>query len=235
MEKLFEHTLQRQIAEQNAKIDKLASLLERQLAIGSQGAASPKTGIYAGPAGQINTGPVINVANIAQQNNTVIQINPWDGEKRIAVDVGQIAAAFVENMRLKEYAGWPDHQLTDPELAPPYVTEFLMDLVRRGHADPSARNVYLNPRRADQVLVHLKTGQWEVLPLTEATRLLFDGVVKAAYQVMMTHAEMKLLPLEAQNAMSLAGMMYKDEPEEYVKRAKGPITAHLTNTAPQGP
>jgi len=37
------------------------------------------------------------------------------------------------------------------------------------------------------------------------------------------------LPHEAQSAMSLAELMYQDEPEEYVKRAKAPMGAHLAN------
>jgi hypothetical protein len=77
---------------------------------------------------------------------------------------------------------------------------------------------YLNPRRADQVLVHKKSGTWEVLSLAEATRLLFDGV------------ERQRLPLEAQNALSMAGLLYEDEPDEYVKRAKAPMA--IADTAP---
>lgn len=35
------------------------------------------------------------------------------------------------------------------------------------------------------------------------------------------------MPLEAQNALSMAGLLY--ESEEYVKRAKAPMSAHLIN------
>jgi hypothetical protein len=49
----------------------------------------------------------------------------------------------------------------------------------------------------------------------------------------MTAAERRQLPLEAQNALSMAGLLYDDEPEEYVRRAKAPMAAHLVNTAPQ--
>jgi hypothetical protein len=48
----------------------------------------------------------------------------------------------------------------------------------------------------------------------------------------MTAAERRQLPLEAQNALSMAGLLYDDEPEEYVRRAKAPMAAHLVNTAP---
>ena len=133
---------------------------------------------------------------------------------------------------LKEYMRMAEHEMTDPEKAPPYVTELFVDLVKRGHSDPSARNVYLNPRRADQALVHMKTGKWEVVPASEATRLLMDGVAQTIHRVVLTGAERGQLPTEAQNALSLAGMVYGDEPDEYVKRARAPMAAHLANVAP---
>ena len=125
-----------------------------------------------------------------------------------------------------------DHQITDPKVAPPYVVELLMDLVRRGHADPAARNVHLNPRRADQALVHMTSGQWEVIPLAEAARFLFDGVAATVHSVAISDAEAQSLPLEARSALAAAGMLYEEEPEVYVTRAKGPLAAHLSNMAP---
>src|SRR5208282_3207745 len=107
--------------------------------------------------------------------------------------------------------------------------ELLMDLTKRAHADPAARNVYLNPRRADQALVHMASGRWEVMPLVEATRLIFDGVAKAMLRVTMSNEDRKRLPLDAQNALAMAGLLYDDEPEEYAKRAKAPMAAHLAN------
>jgi hypothetical protein len=43
----------------------------------------------------------------------------------------------------------------------------------------------------------------------------------------MSLQERQQLPLEAQNALSMAGLLY--ESEEYVKRAKAPMSAHLIN------
>jgi hypothetical protein len=244
MDKLMEHTLQRQLAEvkaqsveQNAKIDRLTLLLEQQLTLVPAPASqrnhvpnnSPSVNnspaIKAGDQAMINTGTI--------NNNTVINITPWDGERCISVGVKQVAAAFLENARLKEYSRLEEHQLTDPDIAPPYVTELLTDLARRAHADPAARNVYLNPKRADQVLVYLKTEKWEVRPLEEATRMLFDGVAASIHRITLSDAERRQLPLEAQNALSMAGLVYEDERDEYVKRAKAPMAAHLANTRPQ--
>jgi hypothetical protein len=239
MEKLVEHTLQRQNSELAAKLDRLTAIVENmalgqsidsQLAVGGQGAASRARQIaqHVERAGQVNNGPVTNVQNI-------VNINAWDGDRRIAVDVADVVAAFAGNARLQEYARLGDHELTDPEIAPPYVTELLMDLTKRAHADPSARNVYLNPRRADQALVHMQSGRWEVVPLAEATRLLFDGVAKGILSISRLYEERRQLPAEAQNALSMAGLLYDDEPAEYAKRAKAPMAAHLANMAPSRP
>jgi hypothetical protein len=231
MDKLIEHTLQRQLTEQNTKIDaqstqiaELAVLLKNQLALYPQSVTLVTQN--ASGAATINNAPVTNVAQ------TNIVLNAWDGERRISVDATHIIAAFAQNARLREYMKLSDHELTDPEIAPPYVTDLFMDLVKRGHVDPAARNVYLNPRRADQALVHLKSGRWEVLPLQEATRLMFDGVAGVIHRVTLSYDERKQLPLEAQNALSISGLMYDDEPDEYAKRAKAPMAAHLQNTAP---
>ena len=221
MEKLLNHTLQRQNVELLARVDKLTSMVEK-MAMGSP------TTQQIQHAGQVNNAPVVN--NGAVTN--IVHIHPWDGDRRIGVELAHILAAFADNAKLREYARMGDHELTDPAIAPPYVTELLMDLTRRAHADPAARNVYLNPRRADQALVHKKTGTWEVLPLAEATRLIFDGVAATIHHTTMTAAERRQLPLEAQNALSVAGLLYDDEPEEYVRRAKAPMAAHLVNTAP---
>jgi hypothetical protein len=244
MEKLMEHTLQKQLASQSAKVDalqaqvaaqsaqmaELTALLKGQLSIVPQN-ATPRVAIMANKAAQVNTGPVTNTTTV--QN--IVNLVPWDSERRIAVDVADVVAAFAGNARLKEYSRLGDHELTDPEIAPPYVTELLMDLTKRAHADPSTRNVYLNPRRADQALVHMQSGQWEVVSLAEATRLLFDGVAKGILSISRVYEERRQLPAEAQNALSMAGLLYDDEPEEYAKRAKAPMAAHLANMAPPRP
>ena len=71
------------------------------------------------------------------------------------------------------------------------------------------------------------------MPLADATRLLFDGVAETIHKVALSYAEARALPLEAQNALAMAGMLYEEEPEAYVKRAKGQMAAHLTNMVPQ--
>lgn len=223
MDRLLEHTLQKQNAELAAKVDRLATLVERMSAM----QLAP-----ASPDGRQGAPVTANVQINNTTAQTIIQIRPWDGGHRIAVSATDVARAFAENTLLQEYASWGDHELADPEKAPQYVTELLMDLVKRGHADPAARNVYINPLRADQVLVHMKSGTWVVTSLAEATRQMFDGVVEAIHRIAGSYAELRALPVEAQNALAMAGMLYEEEPEAYVKRAKTPMAAHLSNTGP---
>jgi hypothetical protein len=245
MEKLMDHTLARQnrelrtevaemraqAAAQNAQmqeqIAELAALLRRQLVVAAP--PEPRAVAHAPPVRieTLNNGPVQNTTI-----NQVINLVPWDGAHKISIATADVAAAFAENRRLREYTGYNDHELADHKIASPYVTELFMDLVKRAHAAPESRNVYLNPRRADQVLVHLRNGQWEVRSVAEATRLLFDGVAEGIHRTVLSWEELRRLPLEAQNALAIAGMLYEEKPDEYVERARAPMVAHLMNTAP---
>lgn len=209
MSLLVEHTHQRQLREQAEQIAKLTEMVEK-LSAGTHSEGAP--------------------TSVTVNNN--IYIMPWDGECRIAVSAAQMAAAFVENPMLREYMLWPAHQLTDPNLAPPYVTELFVDLIKRGHTNPTARNVYINPRRSDQSLVRCRSGKWEVITLIEATRQLLDGIAQQIHQVVLTTAGRSQLTIDAQNALSMAEMVYSDEPDEFAKRARAPLAAHLANTAP---
>jgi hypothetical protein len=204
MDKLFEHTLQRQLATQDTKINKLTEMVEKLAA----------------------------TANVQYTTNISISINPWDGASRIILTAEQMAAAVAENSRIQEYACLGDHAMTDPDVAPPYVSDLFMELTKRAHSTPEARNVYLNPRRADQVLVHMAAGNWEVLTLTDATQEIFDSLAGRIHRVILTDVERKKLPREAQNALSYAEMLYRVEPAEYVRAARAPMMAHLQNTTP---
>lgn len=234
MDKLMDHTLQRQMAEMRAQLTELTSLLKGQARI-------PAGLTLAGPTHQHAEGKATIVNGDVQQTvqQTVqqihidkVEIRPWDGARAVDVSVAQMLAAFAENTKLQEYARLPDHSMTDLEIAPPYVAELFTDLVRRSHADPASRNIYLNPRRADQVLVHLTGGTWEVRTALDGYRALLDGVAASVHEVTLAYEKRKLLPLEAQNALAMAGLLYDDEPEAYVERAKGSLAAHLANLAP---
>jgi hypothetical protein len=233
MEKLLDHTLRQQNASLIAKVDRLTTLVE-QLAPGAGGAiikAAPAAAAPPHPP-QPLAPPPLAVAQHAHQITNNITIHAWDAPTCIQVALPHILAAFADNARLREWASLAYPATHDPHIAPPYVTELLMDLTKRAHSDPAARNVYLNPRRSDQVLVHKKSGAWEVAGLAEATRQIFDGVAATIHHTVLTPAELARLPIEAQNALATAGLLYDEEPDEYARRGKAPMSAHLSNTAP---
>jgi hypothetical protein len=260
MEKLADFSLQRQLAElkqdqamSRARDDRMTMLLEKQQAmlmalmtgegrLAIEAAAAPVLADSAlrpiGAAAQINNGPVVNntdarvVNNIQHVVNQVQIIAPWDSDKRLNLGVKDMIAAFSENARLREFASLPDHEMADPEIGGPFVLELFMDLVRRAHSDPMVRNVYLNPRRTDQALVYHNAGKWEVFPLPETIRLLLDGVSEKIRPIILTPGLCGQLPLEAQNALAIAGMLYEEAPDKYARKARGLMSAHLANMAP---
>ena len=80
--------LQAQIDAQSIQLEKITTLLERQLAI----TAAPSAPIIVQQAHQI-----VNAIDAS----TTINIRPWDGDRRLCVATADIAAAFAENPRLK--------------------------------------------------------------------------------------------------------------------------------------
>lgn len=219
----MDHTLQQQMevlqAQVSAQSEQMTKLVEQ---------LSGTTVQVEGNA-QVNSGAVTNVVTTVNQQ---FRIYPWDDENCINVPVDLIVAAFAENAQLAEFCQLDDSAKTDPSIAAPYVTEALIDLTRRAHADPMSRNVYLNPRRADQALVHMRSGQWEVRSLAAATRLLFDGVATSIHRTILTDAERHQLPPSVQASACYVPMMYKDEPARYVRDGKSSMAAHLANTRP---
>lgn len=233
MDKLMEHTLQKQMNEMNEMKAQLAKLTMLLGGLTSSAIIPASSQLHAeGGSTIVNGGVTQNVTQSVTQNIKV-EIRPWDNSRAITVGVADIARAFAENAKLQEFARLPGDSLADPEIAPPYVTELLVDLVKRGHADPAARNIYLNPRRADQVLVHMKGGSWEVKTMSDGIGALLSGIAVSIHEVTLSTEKRRQLPLEAQNALAMAGLLYDDEPDAYVGRARAPLVAHLTNLAPK--
>jgi hypothetical protein len=236
MEKLIEHTLQRQLREQKEATDRLHAQVAKLTEMLTTGAITPSAPMPSQRVEGVGAGAAVVNGSVTQNITKIekIEIRAWDPQRPVSISVPDILAAFTENPRLREYSQMPDHALVDPETAPPYVLELMTDLVKRGHADPASRNIYLNPKRADQVLVHMKGGTWEVKTAQDGYRALLDGVATSIHEVTMSNEKRQQLPPEAQNALAMAGLMYAGEPEEYVGRAKGPLAAHLANMAPGG-
>jgi DNA-directed RNA polymerase subunit RPC12/RpoP len=167
-------------------------------------------------------------------NITNIDLRSWSGDDRIIIPTAILRAAFTENPRLIEYCELGDREKAEISTAEPYVLEALMDLVKRAHIDPAARNIYLNPKRADQVMVFDETT-WKVETLANATRSLFDsvagGVRKIMYKEMNTDKE---LSTQLKGTACFVPQLYDQEPERFIEKARAPLAAHLTNTAPVG-
>lgn len=189
-------------------------------------------------AGQNNTTTVAATVNQTSVVNNIqvmqtITITPWDGGRCISVDAADVAAAFAGSARLQSYAKMDVHIQSDSKVAPPYVIEMLTTLVKQRHADPTARNVYMNPRRADQVLALMSSGRWEVLPLVDATRLLLGGVARRLFELGCEPGD-QVLPFEERAAAAMLHLMYLEGPEKFAQLTKGTLVSHLSNTAPAG-
>jgi len=120
----------------------------------------------------------------------------------------------------------------DAEEAAPYVQEALMSLVKRVHQEPQERNVYLNPKRTDQVLIY-DEATWQVLPLVEAIRSLFDRVSRGINKVTSpTGTEWQKLSRAVAESAPWLPIMYDERREEHIVRARPSMAAHLENIAP---
>jgi hypothetical protein len=222
MAMLVDHTLKVQMERLQVQVTELTGLVRAQLVV-------PPTVIQL----QTNIG-------VMQQNNVQVNIIGFDSEDRINIPVALVKAAFTENPRLVEYCRMSDNERVDADKAAPYVLEVLVDLVRRAHRDPVYRNVYLNPRRADQVIVCLAdepqkrqvSQRWEVRSLVEAIRLLFDGVADNLHKIVIADCSRTQLPFDVQSAASWVPNLYEDEPDRFVKDGRAPMSAHLANTRP---
>ena len=246
----MDHTIQRQLVVQTAKVDALQTqvahitTLIEQIVLAQTSTKNTSTPQQDSPQGAAKTTTTTKSTtnNVQVNNNTQINIlapcglRSFDAEDRLIIPAALIKAAFTENPRLAAYCKLTDEEKTNAEAAAPYVLEALMELVKRAHKDPLSRNVYLNPKRADQVLVFVDSDEvkiWEVRPLLEAVRRIFDTVAGNIHRIIVTDAERAQLPYDIQSSASWIPNLYDDEPDKYVKEAKQPMVAHLTNTRPQ--
>ncbi len=243
MEKLFEHTLQRQIADQTTreverdkKLDEQSNKIDVLEGKVAELTAALKSAIFAPPtsntnnnnSNNINSGVLLHAQN--NGGNMTVNINPWGRELYFSAQT--LEATFAESETLQRYSHIGFEARADPEEAAPYVQEALMSLVKRVHQDPQERNVYLNPKRTDQVLIYDEVT-WIVLPLVEAIRSLFDRVSRRIHKVTSpTGTErQKLSPAVAESAPWLP-IMYDERREKHIAQARPSMAAHLENMTP---
>ena len=155
---------------------------------------------------------VNNVANTTVNTVNNVTIAPWGAPLQLTDTDIEAALATVPGL-----AGTP---------AIPEVVAALMELVKRAHMPPAARNVHLNPKRTDQALA-LTTGGWAAMPLEEATAALFDG---ASASMAAARA-----PTVRQMMRVSIPVQYRAERAASVQLGLRPMGAHLLNVAPGGP
>lgn len=164
---------------------------------------------------------------------TKLEFLPWDGPEPscIVVTTAQIAAAFEENPLLREYASMHHEDMTNPEKVPDYIVELFIDLIRRGHEAPRARNIRLNLSRTDQVLIRPRSGVWELYGLPAISRTLLDRIAQKMRHVTLRDDERDQLPTDTQEALAWARLHYMAESAKYARAVQKPLAAHLANMA----
>ena len=151
MERLYEHTLQRQNAEQNAKIDRLEAQVKAQnekilLLLARQGAPSSSSTLQAGEVG------IQGDQNQVDNSKKIININVFGQEKLDHVTVERIKAIL-------------DECLQRPAL-PTAISEAVLKTAMLVYSDPDRPEnltAYLPNKKTKDALVHTKAG-WEVQP-----------------------------------------------------------------------
>lgn len=173
--------------------------------------------------------------NINTVINQQINIHPWGGDRSVRVPVEMIAAAFAENKQLIEFCDMGDHAMADYKQSGKFVIEAFMDLTKRAHQDPAARNIRLNPNRADQALVFGENAKWDACPINDATRIMFNSISDELKTAALPPDFNSELPPAVQNGASYVRMQYREQPEQYINDAKPLIVAHLSNITPARP
>lgn len=239
MQKLMDHTIQKQLEEQkerleqqNTKINELTALI-KQMGGNTNGNNNNNIGNNNNNIGSNNS----NSNNTSFNTFNNINIRPFGGPGWLIVPVALVKHVFTSNQRLNDYCKMNYMDQADPEKALPYVIEGLMEILRGEHADPMARNVYLNPKRVDQVMVFVERADektWEVRTLPEVTRMLFDGVTSGLNRIIRSHTERAQLPFELHGGVAMMPQVYESVPEFCVKTAKGSMAAYLSNIKPPG-
>ena len=235
MAKLMDHTLARQMAEQQRR----TAVLETQIVELTSMLRQQQVAAVRGEGVQIGTqsGTVNHAVNQVIDNRKTVVIHQWNapGGPLPAFDAAFLVRVFTCCTELKGYCEMPQGEQIDLGIAPPYVARALVETVREAHRDPVYRNVYLNPKRADQVLVCVvEEGKqrWEVRQALEASRGLFDDAVARMRRTVLSDTERPKMPQTIQDAAAWVPIMYGSDPERYVADTKAPMAA-LYETARQ--
>lgn len=224
-------------ADLRAEIAELRALLVR--AINSPGLGGEAKHAAAAAAAVAAGAPatVVQVNNTVNNtvNNVQVSIRPWGAEAgRIEITAKLLNEVFEGSRVLRDYCGMKFRDQMDENTAMSYVVEGMVELARRAHAEPEARNIYLNPRRSDQVLVYDGAG-WRALALTEGVRRAFDEIGEGVRGVVLSDKLRAELTPDVETGVTGVHMVYGAAPERVALEARGQMAAHLTNMAPMPP
>lgn len=216
-----------EVKQQLAELKALLSLTPAPAHVISAVGASGRAKVRSQTAAVINNGPVQNTCvNVA--------VTCWNvpGGPLPPFTPEFLTGVFAHE-ELRKFREMPMCDQMSPDIAPPYVLRSLLETVRSAHQDPAYRNVYLNPKRADQVLVCIDRGGefcWEVREVAEATRVLFNAATERMTTVTTNHEARERLPKEFQDVVAWVPILYNYEPERYVEDSRKAMMALLENT-----
>jgi len=174
-----------------------------------------------------NSGNNNNNTTIASTVN-IQNYYPWDGNQRMLITAADLNAAVKENPIIREYSRMGTEDKTDAKKAQSYVTEIFTDLTRRSHSKAESQNIHLSKNQSNQVIVHMRSGEWEIMPLDAATRLMFEGIVVHIYNMSADTKNLKTMP-DVLDTMNCASLVFKGDPDGYARIAKVGMISHLTN------
>jgi hypothetical protein len=164
-----------------------------------------------------------------------IQIVSWsDIDRRIVISPADLQSAFVENPRLVECSRFDEETKADIDGAAPYVLDALMELTRRAHTAPTAQNVYWTPKKPSQAMVW-NVDTWVAIPLVDATRMIFDSIVRYIHRISASPPQWSQVSRRAQSAIRWVLDLYGSSPEAFVTASKILMRAHLADLAPLPP
>ena len=102
------------------------------------------------------------------------------------------------------------------------IVQLLMGILRRIHADPQERNVYMNPRRGDQALVYIPE-HWVTCALDEAGRAMYRRIAD------ILGCLPRQIPQEVRTVAAAARQRCAASAPELVRASRAALSAHLEN------
>lgn len=114
----------------------------------------------------------------------------------------------------------------DPEACvrgePSAVAQLMVEIVRLVQGSPTERNIYMDPMRADQVLVYMPR-RWEIRPLLDAVQLTLGRVAGQLSDVLpRANGQIQALAKGAKEG-------YRARPAEIARSSRQAMAAHLQN------